>query len=85
MDTTLLQGYIAICGVTKLEHNGRIFDESVFKMKWVRQSDGCWDLILYIKYITPMENKWIIDRYLESHIPEKEYFKKKLSGELRGA
>lgn len=69
----------------QLEYSGRVFDPGIYKMKWVRQSDGCWDLILYIRQVRPMEDKWVVDCYLESNIPEKEYFKKRLSGELHGA
>lgn len=68
----------------QLKYNGRVFDPGIYKMKWIQEKDGCWDLVLYIRHVTPLENNWIIDRYLESNIPEKEYFKRKLRGEFNG-
>lgn len=68
----------------QLKYNGRVYDRAIHKMKWVREPDGAWDLVLYIRHITPLEDKWIIDSYLESNIPDKEYFIKRLSGELSG-
>ncbi len=67
-----------------MEHEEK-FDPAFFQIIWEQQPNGDWDKVLYRRETTPLEQwkdktPWIIDRYLESNVPEKEYFRRKLEG-----
>lgn len=81
--------YMHIFGVTKLALKHDIIDIALFKIMWEQQPDGSWDKVLYRRerekrfYGTdgPL-GKFVMDRYLESNIPNEEYFHRKLAGTI---
>jgi len=65
------------------------YDISLFKTVWEQQPNGDWDKVLYKREreIRPYGTKgqfknFEIDKYLESNIPNEEYFKRKLAGKI---
>jgi hypothetical protein len=66
-----------------LEHDG--FDHARYKIVWEQQENGDWDKIFYMRSHnrhTKDYTSFVVDRYLESNVSNKEYFIRKLNGTL---
>ena len=53
------------------------------KFLWEKQENGSWNKTVYTRLWCPVTNEytnWKKNRILKSEVPEKEYFKRKLSG-----
>ncbi len=79
------QEYIAIYGVIRLGHSA--LDPARYRIVWEQQESGDWDKILYMRSHNPHTKDYtsfVVDRYLESNVSNKEYFIRKLNGTLDG-